>query len=93
MARIDDEATRYQLRLRGAAKDALDDMVKKLGSTPKDVILDALGFFSFAVEATEQGLDIGSYDPREGRFTAIVTPSLSGLRRRRTRTQPLSAAE
>lgn len=72
-------AERYQLRLGGTADALLTEMCEKLDAKPKDVILDALAVFHFAIEAAEQGLQIGSFDRRAGQFTAILTPSLQRL--------------
>jgi hypothetical protein len=75
------DPTRYQLRFGGAANRLLTEMCHKLDARPKDVILDALAVFHFALEAAERGQQIGSYDPDTQRFTAIVTPSLQRLPR------------
>jgi len=56
-------------------------MCDKLEARPKDVILDALAIFHFALESAERGQQIGSFDPDTQRFTAIVTPSLQRLLR------------
>lgn len=75
------DTTRYQLRLKGPASELLDEMCRRLNSTPKDVILDSLAVMHFAMEAISKGFDVGSYDVREKIFTAVVTPSLQKLKR------------
>ena len=76
------ETTRYQLRLRGAANAILTEMCKELDASPRDVILDALAVFHFAVKATSEGMEVGSFDAQNQRFTAVVTPSLQRLKKR-----------
>jgi hypothetical protein len=73
------DPTRYQLRIGGAANEHIQEMCSKLRAQPKDVILEALAILYFAVEATEQGRQVGSYDPRTQNFTAVATPSLQRL--------------
>lgn len=75
------DTTRYQLRLKGPASDLLDEMCRRLESTPKDVILDSLAVMYFAMDAISKGLEVGSYDAREKNFTAVVTPSLQKFKR------------
>lgn len=71
---------RYQLVLKSAANEILQEMCKKLDATPKDVILDALAVFHFAMRETERGFQMGSFDPRSQNFTGVVTPSLQRIR-------------
>ena len=73
------EPTRYQLRISGAANEHIKEMCAKLHTQPKEVILEALAIFYFAIEATEEGRQVGSYDPRKEDFTAVATPSLQRL--------------
>ena len=87
-----EEVTRYQLRLKGVANDLLNEMCKQLEASPKDVILDALAVFHFAVQAMEKGLEVGSFDSKENRFTAVVTPSLQRLKRARSHAGVISSA-
>jgi hypothetical protein len=86
-----DESTRYQLRLKGPAQELLAAMSKELNATPKDVILDALAVLHFATQAIRAGQQVGSYDPRNQNFSAIVTPSLQHLSERRAERE-MSAA-
>jgi hypothetical protein len=79
------DPTRYQLRLRGPAQELLSTMCQELDSTPKDVILDALAVFRYAIGAINEGNQFGAYDAKREKFTAIVTPSLQNLSERRLR--------
>lgn len=76
------EPTRYQLRIGGAANEHIQELCSKLRVQPKDVILEALAVLYFAVEAIEQGRQVGSYDPNTQNFTAVATPSLQRLARK-----------
>jgi hypothetical protein len=77
------EHTRYQLRLKGPAQELLTAMCNELNASPKDVILDALAVMHFATQAVRSGQQVGSYDPKSQKFSAIVTPSLQHLSERR----------
>lgn len=79
------DLTRYQLRLSGPAQELLNNMSRDLDTTPKEVILDALGVFYYAVTAVKEGSQIGSFDPRKEKFTAIITTSLQHLADRTAR--------
>ena len=74
-----DDPTRYQLRLKGPARDLLNSMCEVLKATPKDVILDALAVFHYAMTVVQAGEQFGRFDSSTGKFTAIVTPSLQRL--------------
>jgi hypothetical protein len=80
---MDLEPTRYQLRLKGPAQELLTAMCNELNASPKDVILDALAVLHFATQAVRAGQQVGSYDPRNQKFSAIVTPSLQHLSEKR----------
>ena len=67
-------------------------MCQELGSSPKDVILDALAVFRYAIGAIKQGQQFGAYDPAHEKFTAIITPSLQAYTERRSRTAASSAS-
>lgn len=77
------EQIRYQLRLKGPAQELLTAMCHELNASPKDVILDALAVMHFATQAVRAGRQMGSYDPKDQKFSAIVTPSLQQLSDRR----------
>jgi len=79
------DPTRYQLRLKGAAQELLTAMCQELGATPKDVILDALAVFRYAIGAVKEGQQFGAFDSNKEKFTAIVTPSLQALSERQAR--------
>ena len=57
-------ATRYQLRFRDDADKLLNWMSRELKIEPKDVILDALALYHFAVMETKEARQVGSYDSR-----------------------------
>jgi hypothetical protein len=87
------DPTRYQLRLRGHAQELLAGMCEELNSTPKDVILDALAVFRYAIGAMKQGQQFGAYDPANEKFTAIITPSLQTYSERHSRSGARSASQ
>lgn len=86
------DPTRYQLRLRGHAQELLAGMCAELNSTPKDVILDALAVFRYAIGAVKEGQQFGAYDPVKEKFTAIITPSLQAYSERHARSEARSAS-
>lgn len=73
------KTTRYQLRIGGVANEILTDMCAQLEADPKTVILDALSFYHFAMDAAKEGLQVGKFDDARQAFTAVVTPSLYRL--------------
>lgn len=79
---MDTVPDRLQLRLSGPAKQLLAEMCDKLGTDPKNVILDALAVYHFALGEVEKGHQFGGFDPRATKFTAIVTPTLQKLGRK-----------
>lgn len=70
---------RYQMRFRDDAQALLDDMKDDLGISWKDVILDALAVFYFAVTEAKKRRELGSYDPETRQFTAVAVTSLQKL--------------
>ena len=72
-------SNRYQIRFRDDAQALLTEMSDELGISWKDVILDALAVFYFAITEAKKLRELGSYDPVTKQFTAVAVTSLQKL--------------
>ena len=71
---------RLQLRLQGVGQRLFNAIADTLGISAKETVLDSLALMHFAVSETENGRQIGSYDPVKREFTAYTTSSLESLK-------------
>ena len=69
---------RLNLRISGVAEELIEALGEKLGASPKEVVLDALGLYHLAVDQIEHGGRLAIKD-KDGELSAIATPTLQRL--------------
>ena len=67
---------KLQMRLSGTAEDLVLGMTERLEMPVREIVMDALALYHFAIEEISNGRRVGGYDPVNREFTGIATTAL-----------------
>lgn len=70
---------KLQIRLTKRAESLLGYLENVSGAKTREVVLDALALYHWAVEEVRQGKRVGSIDPETTEVTAVATPTLQAV--------------
>ena len=70
---------KLQIRLTERAESLLGYLEDVSGAKTREVVLDALALYHWAVEEVRQGKRVGSIDPETAEITAVATPTLQAV--------------
>lgn len=70
---------KLQIRLTERAESLLGYLEDVSGAKTREVVLDALALYHWAVEEVRQGKRVGSIDPDTAEVTAVATPTLQAV--------------
>jgi hypothetical protein len=80
---------RLQIRLGGVAEKLFKSMVEQVSADKpeREVVLDALAVYDFAIREKQGGRRVGSYDPDTREFKEITTLLLGSVRPHEAQTE------